>query len=663
MWDFLYDYFDLEHIFQSWREGTMWREESSNFSTFFLFSLLSFLFVTETQARNLQPVICSSSCGDIKNISYPFRLKSDPAGCGDPDYELSCQSNKTIMEFHSGKYYVEKISYSEQIIRIVDVNLASGSCGLPYKSLSVDVMLNDIRYGGQVDTPMKTASFVNCSRNISDRHYRKVPCFSGDQSVVYVSTAGYAISLLPEPCFFISMVPTLDSGVDYPSYETTWNLLKSGFDLGWSVQCRDCFAAGDLCFPSTNSKPYTYNCYKTGYSFITSILSIIFSSLVTFLLAVGLISRFIFIPIVLIVFLIHKYRATRKTVNNVEEFLHKQQSWMPKRFSYIEIIAITNHFRDKLGQGGFGSVYKGQLSDGSSIAVKVLENSSFTGEEFINEVSTIGRIHHVNVVRLLGFCSEGSKRSLVYEYMPNGSLDRHIFSKKGTGESFSWEKLHEIALGTARGIEYLHNGCDMCILHFDIKPHNILLDCNFIPKVADFGLAKFYPKEKDFVCVSALRGTIGYIAPELTSKNFGAVSCKSDVYSFGMLLLEMAGGRRNSYAKATCSSKAYFPSWVYDQLTNGEDLELPDVSEIEVVIARKLCIIGLWCIQVKAAHRPSITKVVEMLEGSIDDLQMPPTPFFSSSPQHNSIREIQSDSSTEWLRSESIEECSYSHQS
>ncbi|KAI9170035.1 hypothetical protein LWI28_021446 [Acer negundo] len=324
------------------------------------------------------------------------------------------------------------------------------------------------------------------------------------------------------------MVPVLDAGVDYPSYETIRNLLKSGFDLGWSVLCRDCFAAGDMCLPSTNSKPYTYNCYHNGSNFILALIQLIFSSLVIFLLAVGLISRFIVIPIVFIVFLIYKYRTTRKTVDNVEKFLH-------------------------------------------------------------------------------------------------------IFSKKGTGESFSWEKLHEIALGTARGIEYLHNGCDMRILHFDIKPHNILLDCNFIPKVADFGLAKFYPKERDFV-------------------SFWDV-------------LEMAGGRRNSYAEATRSSKVYFPSWVYDQITNGEDLELPDVSEIEVVIARKLCIIGLCCIQVKATDRPSITKVVEMLEGSIDDLQMPPKPFFSSSPQHNSIREIQSDSSTELLESESFEECSYSHQS
>ena len=207
---------------------------------------------------------------------------------------------------------------------------------------------------------------------------------------------------------------------------------------------------------------------------------------------------------------------------------------MPKRYSYADIMAITNHFKDKLGEGGFGSVYRGQLPGGCFIAVKMLGKHNFNGEEFINEVSTIGRIHHVNVVRLLGFCSEGSKRALVYEYMPNGSLDKHIFLKKGKVQPFSWEKLHEIALGTARGIEYLHGGCDICILHFDIKPHNILLDHDFVPKISDFGLAKFYPKEYDVMSISTTRGTIGYIAPELISRNFGVVSNKSDVYSFGM---------------------------------------------------------------------------------------------------------------------------------
>ncbi|KAL5761163.1 hypothetical protein ACOSQ2_020001 [Xanthoceras sorbifolium] len=672
---------------------------TSNFSSF-LFSLLIFLLISEIQARRLQQVECSSSCGDIKNISYPFRLKGDPDGCGDHDYELSCQSNKTILEFHPGKYLVKRISYAEMIITVVDFNLANGSCSLPQKSPSETEIYDDKRY---YISDFMYANFVRCSSKISDPTCRRLACLDGNQSYAYVKYGGYNIDDLPVSCSFISRVPIRKASMEYPPYEAIQKLLQSGFDLGWFLECRECGSAYDLIiFVMTPIlvvlASFLLHIISSLLEFLFLLISLYPSPLwilqehllpigqlldhpflsdyiryrdatdsllanayfMSFELQVIIIARFILV-MVFVVFTIHRYIKTRKKVDNVEKFLHKQQSWVPKRYSYIEIIAITNHFRDKLGQGGFGSVYKGQLLNGSFIAVKVLENSKFSGEEFINEVSTIGRIHHANVVRLLGFCSEGSKRALVYEYMSNGSLDRHIFSKKENGQAFSWEKLHEIALGTARGIDYLHNGCDVCILHFDIKPHNILLDYNFNPKVADFGLAKFYPKENDFICVSATRGTIGYIAPELISRNFGVVSSKSDVYSFGMLLLEMSGGRTNSFAKATRSSKAYFPSWVYDRIIEGRDLEIQNVSEIETLIARKLCIIGLWCIQVKATDRPSIAKVVEMLEGSIDDLHMPPKPFFSSSPPRcNSIKEIQTDSSTELLEySDSIEECSF----
>ncbi|THF93994.1 rust resistance kinase Lr10-like [Camellia sinensis] len=239
---------------------------------------------------------------------------------------------------------------------------------------------------------------------------------------------------------------------------------------------------------------------------------------------------------------------------------------MPKRYSYNDLMAMTNHFKDQLGEGGFGFVYKWHLSRGFLIAVKMLKNTKFSAQEFINEVSTIGRIHHANVVQLLGFFSKGSYRAFVYEYMPNGSLEKHIFLKEGKAQPFAWEKLLKIVLGTARGIEYLHCRYDVCILDFNIKPHNVLLDQNFVPKVADFGLAKFYPKEYNAMSISTTRGTLGYMAPELISRNFGAISSKSDVYSFGMLLLEMAGGRKNVDANAKSSSKVYFPSWVYDHL-------------------------------------------------------------------------------------------------
>ncbi|XP_061360114.1 rust resistance kinase Lr10-like [Gastrolobium bilobum] len=300
---------------------------------------------------------------------------------------------------------------------------------------------------------------------------------------------------------------------------------------------------------------------------------------------------------------------------------------MPIRYSYKEIKQMTKGFKDKLGEGGYGYVYKGKLRSGPFVAIKMLSKSKANnGQDFINEVATIGRIHHSNVVRLIGFCVEGSKRALVYEFMPNGSLDKYIFSKEGS-VSLSYKKIYEISLGVARGISYLHQGCDMQILHFDIKPHNILLDENFIPKVSDFGLAKLYPTDNSIVTLTAARGTIGYMAPELFYQNIGGVSYKADVYSFGMLLMEMASMRKNLNPRVERSSQLYFPFWIYDQLGENREIEMEDViKEERDDVVKKMFIVALWCIQLKPSDRPSMNKVAEMLEGEVESIEMPPKP-------------------------------------
>ncbi|KAK0599470.1 hypothetical protein LWI29_005541 [Acer saccharum] len=221
----------------------MRREESSNFLAF-LSSLLIFLFVRDVQARKLQQIQCpTSSCGDIKNISNPFQLKGDPARCGDPRFELSCESNKTILEIHSGKYYVKRISYDDRIITVVDVNLANGSCRLPQKSLSYGTIYdyNDYRYRIYYSyyDDYTYAYFVRCSsNNISDPTYRSLPCLNiGNQPYVYVSYGdNNSIYHIPESCSFNSMVLVRKASADdNPSYETIQKLLQSGFDLKWSV--------------------------------------------------------------------------------------------------------------------------------------------------------------------------------------------------------------------------------------------------------------------------------------------------------------------------------------------------------------------------------------------------------------------------------------------
>ncbi|XP_027357376.1 LEAF RUST 10 DISEASE-RESISTANCE LOCUS RECEPTOR-LIKE PROTEIN KINASE-like 2.5 [Abrus precatorius] len=326
------------------------------------------------------------------------------------------------------------------------------------------------------------------------------------------------------------------------------------------------------------------------------------------------------------------FGLTTKSNQHIEAFLKNHGALTLKRYKLSDVKKMTNSFEVKLGQGGFGAVYKGKLPNGSPVAVKMLNASKKNGEEFINEVASISRTSHVNVVTLLGFCLEGQKRALIYEFMPNGSLDKFIY-RKGPEiiTPLSWDIIYQIAMGIARGLEYLHRGCNTRILHFDIKPHNILLDENFCPKISDFGLAKLCPRNESIISMSDARGTMGYVAPEVLNRHFARVSHKCDVYSYGMMMLEMVGGRKNINAEATQTSEIFFPHLVYKRLELGNDLRLDEVMTIEEnEIAKRMTIVGLWCIQTFPNDRPTMSRVIDMLEGSMNSLEMPPKPLFSS---------------------------------
>ena len=353
-----------------------------------------------------------------------------------------------------------------------------------------------------------------------------------------------------------------------------------------------------------------------------------------FLYAGVILGFFLLLLVVIICYNVYTTDKSKKEHSKkLQKFLEDYRALNPSRYSYADIKKITNLFKDKLGEGGYGTIYKGKLSNEVFVAVKILNDSKENGEEFINEVRTMGRIHHINVVRLVGFCADGYKRALIYEFLPNESLEKFIFKNQSLG----WQKLHDIALGIAKGIEYLHQGCDQRILHFDIKPHNILLDQKFNPKISDFGLAKLCSKEQSVVSMTAARGTMGYIAPEVLSRNFGNVSYKSDVYSFGMLLLEMVGGRKNSDAIMENTSQMYFPEWLYNHLKQNGEIHIRIEKEEDTKIAKRLSIVGLWCIQWHPIDRPSMKIVLKMLEGE-DNITLPPNPFASSGPTRTNVR-------------------------
>ncbi|KAK8467546.1 hypothetical protein PHAVU_007G077300 [Phaseolus vulgaris] len=332
--------------------------------------------------------------------------------------------------------------------------------------------------------------------------------------------------------------------------------------------------------------------------------------------------------VVLIVFLslLLYYSVHRKRTLKREMESSLILSGAPMNFTYRDLQIRTCNFSQLLGTGGFGSVYKGSLGDGTLVAVKKLDKVLPHGEkEFITEVNTIGSMHHMNLVRLCGYCSEGSHRLLVYEFMKNGSLDKWIFpSYQGRDRLLDWTTRLNIAIATAQGIAYFHEQCRDRIIHCDIKPENILVDENFCPKVSDFGLAKLMGREHSHV-VTMVRGTRGYLAPEWVGNR--PITVKADVYSYGMLLLEIIGGRRN-LDMSFGPEDFFYPGWAYKEMSNGCVSKVADrrlngaVDEEELTRALK---IAFWCIQDEISMRPTMGEVVRLLEDSID-INMPPMP-------------------------------------
>ncbi|XP_021288818.1 G-type lectin S-receptor-like serine/threonine-protein kinase At2g19130 [Herrania umbratica] len=294
-------------------------------------------------------------------------------------------------------------------------------------------------------------------------------------------------------------------------------------------------------------------------------------------------------------------------------------------FKFSDLKSATKNFSEKLGEGGFGSVFKGTLPNSVAIAVKSLKCLDQEEKQFRTELSTIGTIHHVNLVRLLGFSVKGKKRFLVYECMPNGSLDSHLFYKDS--KILDWKTRYHIALGIARGLAYLHDKCRECIIHCDIKPENILLDADYNPILSDFGLAKLLGRDFSRV-LTTMKGTRGYLAPEMISGD--PITPKSDVFSYGMLLLEIISGRRNWEIRLD-GPDAYFPACAANSVSNGGDVlslldsKLQGNANAKEVI--RTCRVACWCIQDEEERRPSMGNVVQIFEG-VQEVNMPPIPRF-----------------------------------
>ncbi|XP_050376683.1 LEAF RUST 10 DISEASE-RESISTANCE LOCUS RECEPTOR-LIKE PROTEIN KINASE-like 2.3 [Argentina anserina] len=597
-------------------------------------------------------------CGNLTNISYPFwGGPNRPQECGRLGFELThCEDETQLprIKIEDLDFHVSNIN-SQELLHTMNI-ARSDLWDSPCTDYLHNTTLDYDRFS-YVQTVRNLTLYYDCPPalhpSIPNNFTCKINGTSNDLAY-YLDDSLSRINVPEKPsCFIEIRVPMFWEGFDVMPGNGTAKVervLRQGFQVEYSAQwdlCRLCSNSNGSCVSNATDDSFLCLCrdgvfnpkycpidhdskFNMKWKIIVGVLSVVFTILS--------------MSTVFYLWSSHRASVNEESKNeDVEAFIQNIGPLAVKRYKFSAVIKITNSFKDKLGQGGYGDVYKGHLLDGFPVAVKVLKESKGF-EDFVNEVASISRTSHVNVVTLLGYCFEGKKKALIYEFMPNGSLEKFVYidSNQLTTPHLELEKLFQIAIGIARGLEYLHRGCNTRILHFDIKPHNILLDENFCPKISDFGLSKLCTRKESIISMLDARGTIGYIAPEVFSRNFGRVSAKSDVYSYGMMILEMVGGRKNIDARVSHTSEIYFPDWVHEQLEQDSDLGLVNaVSDEEKEMARRMVLVGLWSIQTRPSDRPSMSKVIEMLEGSIEALQIPPKPVL-----YSPVRSLPPDSST-----------------
>ncbi|XP_062150447.1 cold-responsive protein kinase 1-like isoform X2 [Alnus glutinosa] len=299
----------------------------------------------------------------------------------------------------------------------------------------------------------------------------------------------------------------------------------------------------------------------------------------------------------------------------------------PVNYKYKDLKSATKNFSEenKLGEGGFGDVYKGTLKNGKIVAVKKLAigQSSRAKADFESEVKLISNVHHRNMIRLLGCCTKGPELLLVYEYMANSSLDKFLFGERRG--SLNWKQRYDIILGTARGLAYLHEEFHVCIIHRDIKTANILLDDDFQPKIADFGLARLLPEDQSHLS-TRFAGTLGYTAPEYAIH--GQLSEKVDIYSFGVVVLEIICGRKSSEVKADPNGDYLLErAWKLYENDMHQELvdETLDPKEYTAEEVKRIIEIALSCMQSPAGLRPSMSEVAVLLKSKGSVERQPPS--------------------------------------
>ncbi|KAK7387336.1 hypothetical protein VNO78_28061 [Psophocarpus tetragonolobus] len=438
--------------------------------------------------------------------------------------------------------------------------------------------------------------------------------------------------------FFAATRTQVAGGAIYAIAQCAETVTESG--------CLDCLTVGynniHICLPNTDGRAFDAGCFmrysETAFFAdnqtidITPFLNQGGSSNKGAIIG-GVVGGVGFVVILIALFAFFRWHKKPKKVPR-GDILGATELKGPVIYKYKDLKTATNNFsaENKLGEGGFGDVYKGTLKNGKVVAVKklILGQSDKMGEQFESEVKLISNVHHKNLVRLLGCCTKGQERILVYEYMANNSLDRFLFGeKKG---SLNWKQRYGIILGTAKGLAYLHEDFHVCIIHRDIKTSNILLDDEMQPRIADFGLARLLPEDQSHLS-TRFAGTLGYTAPEYAIH--GQLSEKADAYSFGVVVLEIISGQKSSVLRADAEGEFLLQrAWkLYEQDMHLELVDKtldPDDYEAEEV--KKIMEIALLCTQASASSRPTMSEVVALLKNKNSMGQIKPSmPVFVES--------------------------------
>ncbi|XP_029122196.2 LEAF RUST 10 DISEASE-RESISTANCEUS RECEPTOR-LIKE PROTEIN KINASE-like 1.2 isoform X2 [Elaeis guineensis] len=607
------------------------------FLFFLKLSLLPVSFCESYYSRykNCAPIVYA--CGESKfNLSYPFRVDGRPDYCGHPGYYLSCSNNDTtlMIDINNKRYQVKDIDYLNHLLTVGDLSLISQSCPEPYENTTIDFSLFNY-----TDRDRNVTLYVNCTTLSLIPTLYEIGCLLDDtgQHHSYYRLDNTSFLDVLGNCSSTVLLPMSRTAADrlVSGNGSFGSVLKEGFILRWTAGiawCSDCISSGGWCgynFSSSND----HTCYcpqgpalgscpsgNRGHKQMTKTIIIGVCTGVGCILITSALCLIWF-----------RYKKRKQHSPSSKHLIRNSSEPSPKKdlelgsthyqthvFTYEELLEATNHFDSskELGDGGFGTVYKGKLRDGRVVAVKRLyENNYKRVEQFMNEVAILSCLRHQNLVSLYGCTSHRSRELLlVYEFVPNGTVADHLHGPRASERALSWPIRLSIAIETADALGYLH-AVEPQIIHRDVKTNNILLDASFHVKVADFGLSRLFPTDATHVS-TAPQGTPGYLDPEY--HQCYQLTDKSDVYSFGVVLVELISSKP-AVDITRHRHEINLASMAINKIQNCqlEQLVDPDlVYQSDWAIKKTITMVAelaFRCLQSDGDMRPPIKEVLEVL--------------------------------------------------